>query len=99
MCRAAAGVGDGRRESGRQAGGRVAPPARTLARGGSHRIGIPLGDYPFPDVFKAMDVSVAELSPEAQARYRRLSVFPDDAHVPRTRWPSFGDSTASRWTI
>jgi WD40 repeat protein/S1-C subfamily serine protease len=39
-------------------------------------------DYPYPDLLRAIQVSVQALEPDAQTRYLDLAVFPDDTPVP-----------------
>jgi hypothetical protein len=46
------------------------------------RAGIALGDYAYPDVFKAIAAGVTERPAPEQLRYRQLAVFADDAHLP-----------------
>lgn len=44
--------------------------------------GIALGDYAYPDVFKAIAAGVAERPAPEQQRYRQLAVFAGEAHLP-----------------
>jgi hypothetical protein len=46
------------------------------------RAGIALGDYAYPDVFKAIAAGIDERPAPEPERYRALAVFGDDAHVP-----------------
>jgi len=39
-------------------------------------------DYPYPDLLRAIQVSVDALEPEVQARYLDFAVFPEDTPVP-----------------
>lgn len=50
--------------------------------------------YAYPDLLRAIQVSVEELEPEAQARYRELAVYPEDTPIPeaslRVYWAPAG---------
>ena len=39
-------------------------------------------DYPYPNLLRAIEVSVESLEPEEQRRYLELAVFPEDTEVP-----------------
>ena len=39
-------------------------------------------DYPYPNLFKAMHVSVEDLEPQLQERYLDFAVFPEDYAIP-----------------
>jgi WD40 repeat protein len=41
-------------------------------------------DYPYPDLLKALQVSVDALEPDLQDRYLDLAVFPEDTPIPET---------------
>jgi WD40 repeat protein len=41
-------------------------------------------DYPYPDLLKALQVSVDALEPDLQERYLDLAVFPEDTPIPET---------------
>ena len=55
-------------------------------------------DYPYPDLLRALEVSVEALSPHDRDRYLELAVFPEDAAIPvavlETLWSSVGLSSA-----
>jgi WD40 repeat protein len=46
-------------------------------------------DYPYPDLLKALQVSVDALEPDLQARYLDLAVFPEDTPIPETVLETF----------
>jgi hypothetical protein len=66
----------------------------TLRRADLERITGELPDYEYPNLLKAMAVSVDALTPVARARYCDLAVFPEDAAVPelvvKTIWKPAG---------
>ncbi len=45
--------------------------------------------YPYPDLFKALHVSVEALPPEVRDRYLDLAVFPEDFAVPEAVFKTF----------
>jgi hypothetical protein len=51
-----------------------------------------LPDYPYPDVFRAMQVSVDALALEERQRYFELAVFPEDTAIPE-------DTVATLWRL
>jgi len=68
------------------------------------RIRFPLEDYPYPELQRAIQVSVDVLDPESKARYLSMCVFPDDIPVPervfQTLWkvtPYDVQDTVDRW--
>ena len=46
-------------------------------------------DYPYPDLLKAIQVSVEALEPEVQTRYLDFAVFPEDAAIPEAVLKTF----------
>ncbi|WP_228369600.1 NB-ARC domain-containing protein [Methanothrix harundinacea] len=46
-------------------------------------------DYPYPDLLKAIQVSVDALEPEFRARYLDLAVFPEDIPIPEAALQTF----------
>jgi hypothetical protein len=46
-------------------------------------------DYPYPDLLRAIQVSVQALEPEVQARYLDLAVFPEDTPIPQAALQTF----------
>ncbi|QPC83762.1 tetratricopeptide repeat protein [Phototrophicus methaneseepsis] len=46
-------------------------------------------DYPYPDMLRAIEVSVQSLSPELQTRYFDLAVFPEDVDIPEAALKTF----------
>jgi hypothetical protein len=68
------------------------------------RIRFPLEDYPYPELQRAIQVSVDVLDPESNARYLGMCVFPEDTPVPErvfeTLWkvtPYDVQETVDRW--
>lgn len=55
-------------------------------------------DYPYPDLLRALAVSVEALAPEERERYLELAVFPEEAGIPEatleTLWAASGLSAA-----
>ncbi len=53
-------------------------------------------DYPYPNLFKVLDVSVVSLEEPTNSKYRQLAVFPRDAGIPKeiihTLWKKDGES-------
>lgn len=41
-------------------------------------------DYPYPDLFKAIQVSLEVLDPDTQLRYLEFAVFPESVEIPET---------------
>jgi len=48
-------------------------------------------DYPYPDLLKAIQVSVDALEPEFQERYLDFAVFPEDIPIPEAALQTFWD--------
>jgi hypothetical protein len=46
-------------------------------------------DYPYPDLLRAIQVSVQALEPGVQARYLDLAVFPEDTPIPQATLQTF----------
>jgi WD40 repeat protein len=46
-------------------------------------------DYPYPDLFLAMEVSVEDLNLEDKDRYLDLAIFPEDTPVPQSTLETF----------
>jgi WD40 repeat protein len=48
-------------------------------------------DYPYPNLLRAIEVSVESLAPEEQSKYMSLGVFPEDTEVPEAVLQLFWD--------
>jgi hypothetical protein len=58
--------------------------------------------YPYPDLLRAIEVSVEALDDSGRERYLDLAVFPEDQPIRKRRCACFGNSTlgarANAWT-
>jgi len=55
------------------------------------KIRLQFPDYPYPDLLKAIQVSVDALEPEFQERYLDFAVFPEDVPIPEAVLQTFWD--------
>jgi WD40 repeat protein len=56
---------------------------RSLQRADLSRLEVQFPDYPYPNLFKSIEVSVEALGPEVRSRYLQLAVFRSDTPVPQ----------------
>lgn len=60
-----------------------------LRKADLEKIRFDFADYPYPDLFKAIQVSVEELEAEEQKRYLDFAVFPEDTPIPEAVLQTF----------